>query len=202
MDAGRELEPRLRGLIDEVRRGQLPRRGFIARMAALGISAPMAGLMLLDAGVAQAQPPPVYKPTKRGGGGALKLLYWQGPTLLNPHFATGTKDSEGSRLFYEPLVYYDSDARPVPVLATEVPSRSNGGIAADGRWTVWKLRRGVTWHDGRPFTADDVVFNWQFASDPAAAAFSLGVYENVKAFEKIDSHTVRVVFEKPTTLTV
>ena len=36
--------------------------------------------------------------------------------------------------------------------------------------TIWKLKRGVTWHDGRPFTADDVVFNWQFATDPATAA--------------------------------
>ena len=35
---------------------------------------------------------------KRGGGGALKLLWWQGPTLLNPHFATGTKDQDGSRI--------------------------------------------------------------------------------------------------------
>jgi peptide/nickel transport system substrate-binding protein len=156
---------------------------------------------MLAAGGVAAQPKTAsFAPTRRGGGGPLKTLWWQAPTLLNPHFATGTKDSEGSRLFYEPLVYYDSDARPVPVLATEVPSRSNGGIAADGRWTVWKLKKGVTWHDGRPFTADDVVFNWQFASDPAAAAFTLGVYENVKAFEKIDSHTVRVVFEKPTPL--
>ena len=44
-----------------------------------------------------------YKPTKAGGGGVLKLMYWQAVTLLNPHFAVGTKDQEGSRIFYEPL---------------------------------------------------------------------------------------------------
>ena len=56
-----------------------------------------------------AQSRPTYKPTKRGGGGLLKVLWWQGPTLLNPHFAVGTKDQDGSRLFYEPLAGWDAD---------------------------------------------------------------------------------------------
>ena len=71
-----ELE--LRALIEDVRTGQLPRRSFIQRMVGLGLTAPMASMMLMHAGVAQAQPAPVYKPTKRGGGGALKVLWWQG----------------------------------------------------------------------------------------------------------------------------
>jgi peptide/nickel transport system substrate-binding protein len=195
-----EREAELRQLIDDVRSGTLPRRGFIAKLAALGVAGPTAGLLLLDAGVAQAQSEPPYKPTRRGGGGALKLLFWQGPTLLNPHFATGAKDLEAARLFYEPLARYDPDANFVPVLAAEIPTRENGGVAADGRSTVWKLKRGISWQDGRPFTADDVVFNWQYATDPAAAAFTSGSYENVAVFEKIDSHTVRVVFKKPTPL--
>ena len=40
---------------------------------------------------------------KRGDGGELKVLYWQAPTILNPHQATGTKDSDASRLIVEPL---------------------------------------------------------------------------------------------------
>jgi len=47
----------------------------------------------------------------------LKVLWWQGPTLLNPHFAVGTKDQEGSRIFYEPLAGWDQDGNLVPVLA-------------------------------------------------------------------------------------
>ncbi len=93
---------------------------------------------------------------------------------------------------------FDADGQVAPILAAEIPSARNGGIAADGRSTTWKLKRGVTWHDGKPFTADDVIFNWRFATDPATAAFTGGVYENVKAIEKIDAHTVRIVFEKPT----
>ena len=79
--------------------------------------------MLAYSGVAVAAEKPVYKPTKRGGGGALKVLWWQGPTLLNPHFAVGTKDQDGSRIFYEPLAGWDPDGNLVPVLAAEIPDR-------------------------------------------------------------------------------
>ncbi len=93
----------LRGLVDKVKAGALSRRAFLRRMAAVGLTAPMATQLLALSGVAMAQSKPVYKPTKRGGGGLLKVLWWQGPTLLNPHFAVGTKDQDASRLFYEPL---------------------------------------------------------------------------------------------------
>jgi peptide/nickel transport system substrate-binding protein len=124
------------------------------------------------------------------------MLAWEGPTLLNPHFAQGAKDYFGSRIFYEPLAQWDEEGNLQAVLAAEIPSRENGGLAADGRSVVWKLKRGVTWHDGQPFTADDVVFNWQFAIDPAAATVTIGSYRNLK-IEKIDSHSVRVVFSTP-----
>lgn len=190
-------EARLRGLIARVQAGALDRRAFARRLAALGLSAPMAAALLAHAGGAAAQPGnPPYKPTRRGGGGLLKLLFWQGPTLLNPHFATGSKDQEGARLFHEPLMRYDADGNAVAVLAAEVPTRESGGIAADGSHVIWKLKRDVKWHDGRPFTADDVVFNWQYATDPATAAFTAGLYENVRSVEKTDSHTVRFNFVK------
>jgi peptide/nickel transport system substrate-binding protein len=166
------------------------RRRVLQLLGAAGLAPALAA--------ARAQPAFNYRGTRRGGGGALRVLMWQGPTLLNPHFATGTKDQEGSRPFYEPLGYTDADGNDVPVLAAEIPSRTNGGIAADGRSTTWKLKPGVTWHDGTPFGADDVVFNWQFATDPATAAFTAGVYQSVEAIEKLDALTVRVVFAKPT----
>ncbi len=189
-------ERRLRLWTEQVREGALPRREFIARLGALGVSAPMAGFLLLDAGVAQAAPAFDYKPSKRGGGGTLKMLEWQAPTLLNPHFATGLKDNTGSRIFYEPLAQWDAEGNLVPVLAAEVPSRANGGLAADGKSVLWRLKKGVTWHDGAPFTADDVLFNWQYAIDTAAATVTIGNYRGLK-LEKVDAHTVRVVFDKP-----
>lgn len=190
-------ERELRELIEDVRVGKLPRRHFIQQLVSLGLTAPMAAQLLMHSGIAQAQAAPTYKPTKRGGGGALKALWWQGATLLQPHFASGTKDQEGSRIFYEPLAVWDNEGNLVPILAAEIPTRENGGLAADGKSVVWKLKKGVTWHDGKPFTADDCVFTWEFARDPATAAITSGVYKDVKV-EKIDSHTIKVSFAKPT----
>ena len=149
----------LRQIIEQVRIGRLSRRRFIQAMVGLGLTAPMAAQMLSASGIAQAQPKASgFTPTRRGGGGQLKVLWWQAPTLLNPHFATGTKDQDATRIFYEPLAGYDPDGNIVPALAAEVPSVDNGGLARDGTWVIWRLKRGVTWHDGKPFTAEDVVF--------------------------------------------
>ena len=190
-----ELE--IRSFVAQVKSGRLSRRRFVQLMVGAGLTVPMAGHILMHAGVANAQQGWSYKPTRRGGGGMVKLLMWQGPTLLNPHFAVGTKDQYGCRVFYEPLAAWDGDGNLVPILAAEVPSVQNGGVGTDGRSVTWKLKRGVTWHDGKPFTADDVVFNWEYAADPAIAATTIGSYKDIKAV-KLDSHTVRVEFQKPT----
>ncbi|WP_457108007.1 peptide ABC transporter substrate-binding protein [Methylobacterium sp. P5_C11] len=188
----------LRGLIGRVKDGRLSRRAFVQRMVALGLSAPMAGLMLAGNGVAMAADLRAgYKPTKAGGGGALKLLWWQAPTLINPHFAVGTKDQDASRIFYEPLAAWDADGNLAPVLAATIPSKENGALAADGRSVVWTLKPGVTWHDGKPLTAEDLVFTWEYARDPATAAVTAGSYKDCKV-EKIDDLSVRVLFDKPT----
>ena len=190
-------EHELRGLIGKVKAGRLSRRGFVQRMMAVGIAAPFATQLLVHSGVAMAQAKDTYKPTKRGGGGPLKVLWWQGPTLLNPHFAVGTKDQDGSRLFYEPLAAWDAEGNLKAKLAAEIPSRENGGLAADGKSVTWKLKQGVTWHDGKPFTADDAIFNWQYAKDPATASVTIGSYQDVDV-EKIDQYTIVVKFKKPT----
>lgn len=191
-------EHELRNLIAEVKSGRLPRREFIQAMIGLGLTVPMAAQLLMHAGVARAQPISAqYKPTRRGGGGMLKLLWWQGPTLLNPHFAVGTKDQDAARIFYEPLAEWDADANLLPILAANIPSVQNGGVAKDGKSVTWKLKKDLRWHDGKPLTADDVVFNWEYAADPATSATTIGTYQDVRA-EKLDASTVRVVFKKPT----
>ena len=187
----------LRGLIDRVKAGTLSRRGFIGRMAAVGLTAPLANQLLAFSGVAMAQTKPTYKPTKRGGGGLLKVLWWQGPTLLNPHFATGTKDQDGSRLFYEPLAGWDAEGNLRPILAETVPGREDGTLAADGRSVTWKLKKGVKWHDGKPFTADDVVFTWEYSRNPTTATVTSASYKDVTV-EKIDDYTVVVKYPAPT----
>ncbi|MCA0400541.1 MAG: peptide ABC transporter substrate-binding protein [Proteobacteria bacterium] len=192
----RELE--LRGMVEQVRQGTLHRRAFIKRLVALGLTAPMAAEILTHSGIALANTPGWnYAPTKRGGGGALRLLYWQAPTLLNPHFATGTKDQEGARIFYEPLAAYNADGALTPILASEIPSRENGGLSEDGLSVIWRIKKGVKWHDGTPLTADDLVFTWEYARDPKTAATTLGFYQAIEV-EKIDEHAIRMKFAKPT----
>src|SRR5690348_11408780 len=190
-------EQDLRKLIAAVKAGRVSRRAFVRRMVGLGLTAPLASTLLSHAGLAQAVQTAEYKPQKAGGGGPLKVLYWQAPTLLNPHFAVGTKDQEGSRIFYEPLAGWDPDGNLTPVLAAEIPDPENGGVSKDGTIVTWKLKQGVKWHDGQPFTADDVVFNWEYASDPATAATTIGSYKDIKV-EKADDFTVKVHFQKPT----
>src|SRR3977135_2397032 len=191
-------EQALRGLIADVKTGKLSRRAFINQMIALGLTAPLATQMLVYSGAAHAQAKSTdYKPPKRGGGVPGKTLWWQGATLLNPHFAVGTKDQDGARIFYEPLASWDPDGNLVANLAAEIPSVQNGGVAKDGKSVTWKLKKGVQWHDGKPFTADDVIFNWEYASDPATAAVTIGSFKDMKV-QKIDSQTVKIAFDKPT----
>ncbi|MEY3329831.1 MAG: hypothetical protein RLZZ115_2714, partial [Cyanobacteriota bacterium] len=90
----------------------------------------------------------------------LKLLYWQAPTILNPHLSTGFKDSEASRITLEPLASFNNELELVPFLAAEIPTLENGGIAKDGKSVTWKLKKNVNWSDGKPFTADDVIFTY------------------------------------------
>jgi peptide/nickel transport system substrate-binding protein len=165
-------------------------------MVQVGVAVPLAAEMLAQAGIAQTTTPPAYSPAKRGGGGALKLLYWQGATLLNPHFATGTKDLDATRLFYEPLASWDPDGNLVPILAAEIPSLTNGGVAPDGKSVVWKLKPNVQWHDGKPFTSADVVFNWVYAANPDTAAVTIAEFKDTKV-TALDPLTVRLDFEKP-----
>jgi peptide/nickel transport system substrate-binding protein len=190
-------------LIREVGYGRLSRRAFVQAMVGLGLTAPMAIQLLAAAPAAaqraaQAQPRDGgFVPTRRGGGGELRMLMWDAPTLLHPHFGRGLRDFTANRLFYEPLAAPLADGTFAPVLVTEMPSLANGTVAKDGRWVIWRLKRGVTWHDGAPFTADDVIFNWQFATDAATATVSREGYLEVSKIDKLDSHTVKVHFGKP-----
>ena len=190
-------EQQLQELIAAVKINRVSRRTFVHRMAGFGITAPFAMRLLAHAGLAQPPTTAEYKPTQAGGGGALKTLFWQAPTLLNPHFSVGAKDVEACRIFYEPLAAWDPDGNLVPVLAAEIPEIENGGVAPDGLSVTWKLKKGVLWHDGQPFTADDVIFNWEYGADPATAATSIAVYRDIEV-EKLDPLTVRVNFAKPT----
>ena len=105
-------------LQQEIDAGRLTRRLAVQRLVAAGLGLPMVYGLLGPAAPAHAQAgnPPAYPGTRRGGGGLLRCLYWQAPTALNPHFATGTKDADAARLFYEGLARWDDEGDLHPPL--------------------------------------------------------------------------------------
>jgi peptide/nickel transport system substrate-binding protein len=128
----------------------------------------------------------------------IRLLYWQAPTILNPHLASGFKDFDAARVTYEPLATYDKNGDLIPFLAAEAPSLDNGGVAEDGKSVTWTLKSGIKWSDGQPFTARDVVFTYEYLSNPEVAASTTTDYAAVETVEAIDDTTVKITFKDVT----
>jgi len=215
------------GLQHQVREQRLSRRDVLKRAAGLGLSAPTIAALLAACGGSTTPNPstsvstaaattgsatttggtaasataaaatPVPAAQKAGGGGSLRILWWQAPTILNPHLSLAGKDVGAIRIYGEPLADFDAKAQLVPILAAEIPSLENGGVAADQSSVTWKLRQGVKWHDGQPFTAADVAFTFQYVNDPKTAATTLGYYQNVQSVDAVDDYTVKVTFKHP-----
>jgi peptide/nickel transport system substrate-binding protein len=144
-------------------------------------------------------PTPAPSPTPaRGAGDTLRILFWQAPTMLNPHLTTRASDWAAARVAYEPLASYDAAGQLIPFLAAEIPTLENGGVAADGQSVTWKLKQGVKWSDGEPFTADDVKFTHDYITDETTAATTAGNYAGIDAVEVVDNHTIKVTFKQVT----
>jgi peptide/nickel transport system substrate-binding protein len=203
----------LASLHKELRAGKINRREFTLRALALGAAMPIISF-ILRAETARAQtgkhvgwgvaaqgvagaPAEGMDGRTRGEGGELKLIQWQAPSMLSPHVSTGTKDYLAACPVLEPLMQYLPDGTLIPTLITEVPTVENGLLAEDLTSVTYKLLDGVTWADGEPLTADDVVFTRDWIADPANASVSSGVYEIIESMEVIDPQTVQVFFANP-----
>ena len=196
-------------LYEELKAGRVSRRQFMNRAVQLGVGAPVALYVLNNAPSVAAQdatpaatggstaPSSGTEGQTRGSGGELKMLQWQGVTHFGLHTATGTKDQLGASLITEPLLSFLPDGTLVPALAAEVPSEENGGVAADLSTVTYKLKPGVLWSDGTPFTAADVVFTWQWTTDPANNAITTTTYQLISNCEAIDDLTVKLTFASP-----
>lgn len=134
---------------------------------------------------------------QRGQDELLRLLFWQAPTILNPHLATGDKDTVPARVCLEPLLDFGPDGELVPILAAEVPSLENGQVAADGMSVTYTLKPDVVWSDGTPFTAEDVRFTWEYVTDPATPATTVTTYTAIASIDVVDDLTVTLNFAEP-----
>ena len=92
------------------------------------------------------------------------------------------------RIVIEPLARYDPKGELVPEIAAEIPTLANGGISKDLKSITWKLKPGITWSDGSPVTADDVVFTGQYCMDPNGGCAQLSHFQGVDKIEAVDAH--------------
>jgi peptide/nickel transport system substrate-binding protein len=217
MTEGRPQGP-LAALHSELRSGKLTRREFTVRALALGVGMPIISFILraetasattagaqavrqigwgVAAQAASGPPAEGMDGRTRGEGGELRLIQWQAPSMLSPHVSTGEKDYMAAQLIVEPLMHFLPDGSLIPHLITEVPTVENGLLAEDLKSVTYKLLDGVTWADGEPLIADDVLFTWQWVIEPANAATSAGVYEAIESIEVVDPQTVQVFFAEP-----
>ncbi len=128
----------------------------------------------------------------------LKIIYWQAPTIPFPYLSSGTKDIDAAAITLEPLAGYSPEGELVPVLAAEIPTLENGGVASDLTSITWRLKEGVRWSDGRPLTAGDVAFTSRYCMDEEAGCIGGVSFDHVASVEALDELTVRVTFDAPT----
>lgn len=134
----------------------LPRRRFMQLAAAGAAATAMPGSLAWGQGA---------KPPKGTRKGQVVVGISQEPTVFNPLRARIEVDEGVHMNLFSPLWSIDAKGNLVPQLATEIPTVENGGVSADGlSWKI-KLRPGVTWHDGAPFTAEDVKYTLDLIND-------------------------------------
>lgn len=109
-------------------------------------------------------------------------------TLYLPMMADDNADAVASQL-YDPLVDMDNNGKIIPGLAEK------WDVSADGTQYTFYLRRGVTFHNGDPFTADDVIATWEYGQKDGSAWPDR--YSIAKSVERIDDFTVKVTTDGP-----
>jgi peptide/nickel transport system substrate-binding protein len=112
------------------------------------------------------------------------------PTSMDPHFHNLTPNNSMLSHIFEYLVDQDERQRLQPGLA-------ESWKAVDDTTWEFKLRRNVRFHDGTPFTADDVLFSFERAPNVEGSPSSFGIYAKGKTLTKIDDHTVRIKTAAP-----
>ncbi|MDD5717211.1 MAG: peptide-binding protein [Sulfuricurvum sp.] len=121
----------------------------------------------------------------------LHLSASSNPARLNPLIATDSASSSIANFIFNSLVKYDESGQNIV-----------GDLAESYRFlspTVieFKLRQGVKWHDGKPFSASDVLFTYQLIKSPKTITPYASDFRVIKAVTALDEHTVRVIYEKP-----
>lgn len=156
-------------------------------------------ISLLGAGCGRdkaGQPESPASPAKLQPGGQLIYGSLMEPNTLNPLLSDLLATAEVGSLIFSGLVQVNEKGEWVADLASEVPTVQNGGVSRDGLTVTYRLRPGVTWHDGTPFTSADVKFTWEFIMNRRANVVSRDGYDKISAVDTPDANTVVVRFRQ------
>ncbi len=192
------------------------RRSLVRAIAALAMAllptlaacSPAAPSAPSGQGVATAQPSNLTpattaKPTQTQAdagtpkrGGTARVGISQEPILLNPLLGSQTINAIVSEATLEGLARGAPDGTFAPILSAEIPTVENGGVSKDGLTVTWKLKKGVLWSDGKPFTAKDVVFTYNVIMNPANPIVDKTGYPDIESATAVDDATVQVKYKQ------
>lgn len=129
--------------------------------------------------------------------GQLTIGFNQEPTVFNPHKLHIEVDEGVQFALFDTLFFADGQGLFQPSLVSEVPTVANGGISADGlAWRI-KLRDDIKWHDGKPFTAEDVKFTIELLVNPKFNSWRRTGHELVRDLKVVSPTELTWRMEKP-----
>jgi peptide/nickel transport system substrate-binding protein len=168
-------------------------RATVSRRWLLQGAGALAAARLLAARRAQGQARPAPggagQPQK---GGQIIVGISQEPQNFNPIMPTIESQRGVHMCIFDSLWRIDPQGTFLPNLATDIPTRANGGLSSDDTLITVKLRRDVKWHDGQPFSAKDVIFTWQTLMNPKVSAFSTVGFDQIASMTPADDFTLKI----------
>jgi len=171
-------------LLKALNRG-MTRREALTLLAATGVTMATAGNLFTQAGAVRAATP-------KKGGSIRYATNIHGPNdQFDPPQFTSNIDYTRGRMIYNSLIQHANDLTPQPELAE---SFEPNGDATE--WT-FKLRKGVEWHDGSKFSADDVAYSMNRHLTEDSTSVIKSVMGSVKEWKKVGSHEVKAIMHTP-----
>ncbi len=184
-----DLDSHHQALVEKILRkkrgGDYSRRDALKLMMATGVTAATASNLFVTGGQAMAQTP------KKGGSVRFASSLHGPDDQLDPPKFTSTIDYTRGRATYNSLVQHANDLTPQPELAESFEPNADAT-----EWT-FKLRKDVTWHDGSPFTADDVVYSMSRHQGEDSTSVIKSVMASVDEWKKVGPHEVKAILNTP-----
>lgn len=174
-----------RALAEKAVKSGHSRRDVLKLMAVTGVSMAVARNILSSAGTAMAATP------KKGGSVRMASNLHGPDDQLDPILFTSSIDYVRGRATYNSLVQHSDDLVPQPELAESFAPNADAS-----EWT-FKIQKGVTFHDGSPMNADDVVYSMQRHQGEDSKSTIKSVLASVGEWKKVGSHEVKAVMNTP-----